>query len=191
MEASDIVQMLLHGNQLKRTTRTGWAQRGVAQGENVAAHSYGVAFTALILAQRIEAPLDLGRLLSLAILHDLPEALTSDIPSPAWRYLEIDVKPQMELAALHDIVGGTPLEATFLGWWQELQDNQSVEARLVHDADKIDLYLQATVFEEQTGNRHLAHFWERNQTFHFAVSETLYEYLRERRASRLHPPNDG
>lgn len=183
MDANEIVQMLLHGNQLKRTARTGWAQRGITPGENVAAHSYGVAFTALVLARLIEAPSDLGRLLSLAILHDLPEGLTSDIPAPAWRYVRDSVKPQMEQAALQEIVGGTPYEATFLALWQELNDNESVEARLVHDADKIDLYLQALVYEEQTGNKHLADFWERPHRFHFAVAEAVYRQLRERRAS--------
>jgi putative hydrolase of HD superfamily len=183
MEANDIVQLLLHGNQLKRTARTGWAQRGVAQGENVAAHSYGVAFTALVLARLIEAPSDLGKLLSLAILHDLPEGLTSDIPAPAWRYVQDNIKAQMEQAALQEIVGGTPHEGPFLALWQELANNESVEARLVHDADKIDLYLQALVYEEQTGNKHLADFWERDYHFHFAVAETVYQQLRKRRAS--------
>lgn len=187
MEMSELVQTLLHGNQLKRTARTGWAQRGVTQAENVAAHSYGVAYTALILAQMIEAPCDLGKVLSLAILHDLPEGLTSDIPAPALRFLGTDVKPQMEQAALHEMLGGAPFESTFLGWWQELGEKESVEARLVHDADKIDLYLQALIYEEQTGNTHLADFWERDHSFHFALTETLFEHLKERRAARLHP----
>lgn len=191
MEANDIVQVLLHGNRLKRTARTGWAQRGVAQGENVAAHSYGVAFTALILAPLIEAPSDLGKLLSLAILHDLPEGLTSDIPAPAWRYVRDDIKPQMEQAALQEIIGDTPYEATFLEWWQELNDNESVEARLVHDADKVDLYLQAIVYEEQTGNKHLADFWERTHRFHFAAAETVYQQLKERRVSQMHLADDN
>lgn len=190
MEVGELVRILLHGNQLKRTARTGWTQRGVVQGENVAAHSYGVAFTALVLAQLTEAPSDLGKVLSLAILHDLPEGLTSDIPAPALRFLGKNVKPKMEQAALQEIVGGAPFAATFLGWWEELQDNESVEARLVHDADKIDLFMQALVYEEQTGNRHLADFWERDHSFHFAVTETLLEHLRDRRASRLYPPRE-
>lgn len=78
-----ILQTLLHGNQLKRTTRTGWARRGVPDPENVAAHSYGVAHITLILAQLLEQPLDLGRALAMAVLHDLPESLTTDIPRPA------------------------------------------------------------------------------------------------------------
>ena len=37
-----MLELLLHGNQLKRTARTGWVQRGVPLPENVAAHTFGV-----------------------------------------------------------------------------------------------------------------------------------------------------
>ncbi|MFW5942591.1 MAG: HD domain-containing protein [bacterium] len=185
IDATDIVEMLLHGNQLKRTSRTGWVQRGVSQGETVAAHSYGVAFAALILAQLTEEAVDLGKALALAVLHDLPEGLTGDFPAPAKRFLPPGVKPQMERAALDEILGDTPFEPRFLEWWEELQADDSPEARLVHDADKIDLYVQALVFEEQTGNKHLAEFWQASPSLHLPEARTIYEALRRRR-DRLH-----
>lgn len=185
IDATDIVEMLLHGNQLKRTSRTGWVQRGVSQGETVAAHSYGVAFAALILAQLTEEAVDLGKALALAVLHDLPEGLTGDFPAPAKRFLPPGVKPQMERAALDEILGDTPFEPRFLQWWEELQADDSPEARLVHDADKIDLYVQALVFEEQTGNKHLAEFWQSAPTLHLSEAQTIYDALRRRR-DRLH-----
>ena len=51
MDVTAVLNTLLHGNQLKRTARTGWVQRGVPNAENVAAHSFGVVFVALVLAQ--------------------------------------------------------------------------------------------------------------------------------------------
>lgn len=54
MDVTAVLKTLLHGNQLKRTARTGWVQRGVPNAENVAAHSYGVVFTTLVLAQTAE-----------------------------------------------------------------------------------------------------------------------------------------
>ena len=180
MDGSDIVKLLLHGNQLKRTARTGWAQRGVPAAENVAAHSFGVAFTTLVLAQLVDEDVDLGRALALALLHDLPEALTSDIPAPAWRFLSRDLKRQMEAAALQEMVGETPFQELFDAWWQDLDENDSAEARLVHDADKIDLFLQAVIYEEQTGNRQLSQFWERPFQFHFNTAKRIYEALKAR-----------
>lgn len=182
MNRSQVVNLLLHGNQLKRTARTGWAQRGVPQGENVAAHTFGVAFTTLVLARLIDEEIDLGRALALALLHDLPEGLTGDIPSPAMRFLSRDVKKEMELQALEEMVGDTSFSEPFAAWWQELEANESVEAQLVHDADKIDLFIQALIFEEQTGNRHLAEFWKGPVRFHLEPSRAIYAALAERRA---------
>jgi putative hydrolases of HD superfamily len=85
MNENDTVTILRYANQLKRTARTGWVQRGVPEAEDVAAHSYGVVFATLLLAELVERQLIAGRALALAVLHDLPEALTTDIPAPAWR----------------------------------------------------------------------------------------------------------
>jgi putative hydrolase of HD superfamily len=178
----EILDLLLHGNQLKRTIRTGWGQRGVVASESVAAHSYGVAYVALVLLGVVAEPVDAGRALALAVLHDLPEALTSDIPSPAWRFLPGDSKQLMEKAALTEIVDATPLAPVWQQWWDELVANESAAARLAHDADKIDLYLQAIMYEEQTGNRHLDEFWRNDPDFHFGESRAIFEALRARRA---------
>jgi len=183
MDVAAILDVLLHGNQLKRTARTGWAQRGVPNGENVAAHSYGVAYATLLLAQLIEEPIDLGKALALALVHDLPEGLTTDIPAPAWRYLPAGSKAEAERRALDDMVGDAPFAARFRAWWEELGLDESPEAQLVHDADKVDMFLQAVVYEEQTGNAHLQEFWDVAHAFHYPATQAIYDALRERRRS--------
>jgi putative hydrolase of HD superfamily len=179
--AETIIPILLHANQLKRTARTGWAMRGVPNAENVAAHSYGVAFTALTLAQLSAEPVDLSKLLTMAILHDLPEGLTTDIPTPAWRYLPPGVKQEVERGAMNEILNGASFRENLLAIWEELHEGQSVEAQLTHDADKIDLYLQAYIYERQTGNRQLAEFWTAVPIFHSPAAEEIYKWLTEAR----------
>ena len=73
MDVDDQLALLLHGNQLKRTTRTGWVQRGVPLPENVAAHTFGVVYAVLLLAEWVKRPIDLAAALAMAALHDLPE----------------------------------------------------------------------------------------------------------------------
>ena len=180
MEPGAVVELLLHGNQLKRITRTGWVQRGVPEAENVAAHSYGVAFAVLVLSTLLEEPLDLGRALAMAILHDLPEGLTGDIPTPSWRYLPQGVKIEVERSAMGDILDGADFASGLLPLWEELHRAESIEARLVHDADKIDLFLQALVYQEQTGNRHLGEFWAVPAKLNLPQSQALYGELRAR-----------
>lgn len=182
MEAQRLLTTLMHGNQLKRTARTGWGQRGVASAENVAAHSFGVVFTALILAELIDPPPDMAVVLAMATLHDLPEALTTDIPAPAWRLFPDGTKAAVERQAIEEILAGAPFAPRLLGLWEELRQNHTDEARLVHDADKLDQFLQAYVYELQTGNRQLEEFWRKPHVFHFPQARAVYEELRGRRA---------
>lgn len=185
MEVQRLLVTLMHGNQLKRTPRTGWSQRGVASGENVAAHSYGVVFTALILAELIDPPPDMAVVLAMATLHDLPEALTTDIPAPAWRLFPAGAKAAAEREAIEEILAGTPFAPHLLNLWEELRQNRTAEARLVHDADKLDQFLQAYVYELQTGNRQLDEFWRKPHAFHFPQANAVYEELCRRRADSI------
>lgn len=178
MNSETLLAILQHGNQLKRTARTGWVQRGVPDAENVAAHSYGVAFTALVLAQTIAEPVDLGKLLTMALLHDLPEGLTSDIPRPVSRFFPAGFKETVEAAALAEIFDQAPFAGEILDLWAELTADSSTEAKLVHDADRLELYLQAHNYARETGNQRLAEFWAQNYTFHFPQSTALYDLLR-------------
>lgn len=177
MDTSVLLSLLMHGNQLKRTVRTGWSQRGIVDAENVAAHSYGVAFIALALAGVIPEPLNLQTVLSMAVLHDLPESLTTDIPSPAWRLLAPGAKSEVERSVMEMILGDVPAGQKLLNHWEELYENETAEARLVHDCDKLDMYLQAFLYERQTGNRHLGEFWEQAYGFQFAETRALYDEL--------------
>jgi putative hydrolase of HD superfamily len=181
MEVGQLLEMLLHGNQLKRTIRTGWAQRGVPSPENVAAHSYGVIYTALLLSQLVEAPLDFTSVLAMAALHDLPEGLTSDIPPSVWRLLPPGAKATAERQAMEQIIGDAPFGPRLMDLWEELRRNETDEARLVHDADKLDQYIQAAVYERQTGNRQLEEFWATAHQFHYPLAQAVYDELRRRR----------
>ena len=177
MDIKAILRLWRHDNQLKHTARTGWVQRGVVASESVAAHSHGVAFVAMLLTELIADEVDLGKLLALAVLHDLPESLTTDIPAPAWRFLPAGSKSDAEARALDEIFTDIPFARRWRPYWAELVANETTEARLVHDADKLDMYLQAWEYEQEQGNRKLAQFWEKERTFNFAVSQNLYDAI--------------
>lgn len=181
MNETDTVTILRYANQLKRTARTGWVQRGVPEAEDVAAHSFGVVFATMLLAELVPAPIDLGRALALAVLHDLPEALTTDIPAPAWRLLPVGLKNRVEHSAVETMLDGAPFRNQWLAWHEELALGESAEARLVHDADKIDLFVQALVYEEQSGNVHLQEFWDGAAAFHYPPAQAIFDALRHQR----------
>ena len=177
MPGSEVLQLLIHGNQLKRSVRSGWVQRGIAEAEDVAAHSYGVAFAALVLVQTVARSLNLERVLIMALLHDLPEGVTTDIPTPAWRYLPQGIKTEVERGAMVEILGDTFFAPALMTYWEELHQRETLEALLVHDADKLDMYLQALMYEQQTGNRQLAEFWMTPHKFFFPEAQIIYDEL--------------
>jgi putative hydrolase of HD superfamily len=177
--AQSLVASFRYGCQLKQTARTGWVQRGIANRESVAAHSYGVAFTAMLLAQQTDDEIDIGRVLSLAVLHDLPEALTTDIPTPSWRILPEGAKEEAEDSAMEAMFADSPHREKIMDLWGELQAAESKEAKIVHDADKLDMYLQALIYAEQTGNVLLKEFWNSKPAFHLPISKEIYEVLVE------------
>lgn len=159
-----MLSVLLELQRLKRLDRTGWVLRGLAPGaESVGAHTYGVAITAMLLADEVRArggAVDVECVLRLALVHDWAEARVGDLPRTAAEYFGAAARKRAERAAFDDMVGalGADLSRQYSGWHEEYETRASVEARLVKAADVIDLLAQAFVFE-RAGARELDEFW--------------------------------
>ncbi|HPF71874.1 MAG TPA: HD domain-containing protein [Candidatus Krumholzibacteria bacterium] len=182
-EADRLCTLLLAGNRLKTTPRTGWVQRGIPRAESVADHSHGVALAALLLCDLVDGPVDRALVLTMAILHDLPEAVTGDLSLGASRLLPPGAKAAGEAAAMAELGAGLPL---FGGWraaWERFEAQDSIEAEIVRDADRIDLLSQALVYERTVGTRELEEFWTFApvSSFRLAASRALVEALAARR----------
>lgn len=185
MNPNEVLQLLFDANRLKLIPRIGWQLRGVRPPESVAEHSFGVAFVALVLAEHIEPPLDRGRLLTIALLHDLSETLVTDLPSSAIHFLSPPAKQSAEEQAIAHLLGDFPFGDEYRDLWREFEERSSTEGRLVRDADKLEMMIQALVYERDTASRNLGEFWERidDYPFDFEISRTLYHRLREMRHS--------
>ena len=143
-----------------------------------------MCLTALTLVEAISQPFAVARVMAMAVLHDLPESLTSDIPSPVKRFMgDKDAKTKMERAALLEMTDDVSFGGSWRALWEEYVAAESAEAKLVHDADKIDLFLQALTYEQQTGNRLLEQFWRVPHTFYYPEAQSIYDYLRAVRDS--------
>ena len=160
-----MISTLLEIQRLKRLERTGWTLRGQPPGtESVAAHSYGVAVAAMLLADEIGSrgvQIDTGQLLRLAIMHDWAEARLGDMPRTGGEYFGSETRRRAERAAFDDIVRGlgTRIEKSYSALHEDYEQRATLEARLVKAADVIDLLVQALAFE-RAGVRGLDEFWE-------------------------------
>ncbi len=181
-----LLDAALRAAHLKRTPRTGWQQRGAplgGQAENVAAHSYGVVFLTMLLLDLDERALDCELALRMAILHDLPESLVGDWPATISRFLPREAKHEAERAALEEIVEGLPMADRYRAIWAQ-HAGPAPEARLVKDADLLDMMIQAFVYE-QAGQRNLDDFWGNLSIERFSTpaARALFAELLARRAA--------
>ncbi len=153
--------------------------RGVVDAETVSDHVFGVTFVSLVLAQMVDEPLDAVKMLTMALIHDLPEAVLGDIPTPSWRHFPAPTKRLAEERILQTLLRGFPWGDEWQTWWGEFGDRSSLEARLVRDADRLDLLIQAFVYAETTGNRWLEEFWAEadSRAFELEVSRSVFRAL--------------
>ncbi len=135
--------------------RTGWVLAGVQPPESVAGHVLGVAQLALSLAPEVTPPLELGRVLAMALVHDLGEALSGDLPRRAAAALPPGAKAQMD-ARLGEALAA-PLGSAARAALEEFGAQATREARFVKQCDRLQLGVRLVGYE-RAGRRGLGDF---------------------------------
>ena len=123
---------------LKDVLRAGWVRAGIESPESVAAHSWGMSMLALKLAPK---ELNLARVLSLCIVHDIPEVRVGDLTP----HDDTSNKAQDELRAM------TEMAPEWVGLFEEYEQGQTPEAKFVKQLDKLDMALQAEIYQTKFG----------------------------------------
>ena len=132
---------LLELHSLKDLPRAGWRRVGIEEAEDVAAHSWGVAWLCMVLCP---PELNPHRVLQLSIIHDLVEVRVGDItPHDPFTSEE---KLSLEQEAAQAIFSDRP---DLLQVWSEYAKAETLESRFVHQADKLDMALQALRYSQQ------------------------------------------
>lgn len=130
---------------LKNLPRAGWLFLGIPQPESVAEHSFRVGMVGMVLAAMAGA--DVGHTVALGVMHDVHETRIGDVPSVGRAYVST-AKPEAvtahQTSAMPADVAKQIQELT-----NEYEANETLEARLAHDADKIETLLQAIEYEAQ------------------------------------------
>lgn len=165
---ASIVAFMRLATRLKAVRRQGWIDRGVPEPESSADHSWSLALFGWLVA-RTRNDLDADRVMLMALIHDLPEALAGDatpfdrhrradgtIPAshfraaPTYDVRETSAKHERERRALHELVASLPdrLAATIVDAWEEYGGQETREARFVRQMDKVETLLQAEIYLE-------------------------------------------
>ncbi len=147
--ASAMVELYFEFCHLKQIYRQGWLERGIPESrcESVAEHCFGTALLALFVADQHFPELDPSKVLGMALLHDFGEIHAGDI-TPA-RGLSRAEKVRRERRSVQKTLASLPGGKRYQKLWDEYEAGFSPEARFVHQIEKLEMALQAGVYEHQ------------------------------------------
>ncbi len=129
-----IAEFLFEAMHLKRIQRTGYQFLGPGK-ESVAEHTFAVMCIAWTLAH-LTPEADEHRLLSMCLVHDLPEARMGDLNSVQKRYVDAD-----EAKAVAHMGRDLPFGEEIGGLLAEFNAGETLEAQLARDADQLAFLL--------------------------------------------------
>ena len=178
----DLLTTLIELQRLKRLERTGWNLRGLPSGtESVAAHSFGVGVTAMLIADELVrqgVSIDVEKVIRIALLHDWSEVRVGDMPRTATEYFGTDTRRRAEVAAFSDIVGPLNTGSLYRSIYELYENRDTLEARIVKASDILDLLVQVLALE-RAGARGLDEFWEVAEKPNFQLDGLAKELVDE------------
>ncbi len=134
------IDFLFEVGTLRFANRT-WNQFLNPLAQNLTEHTLRVLWIALILAKH-EGVTDTGKVIKMAIIHDVGESRSVDVNYVSRQYADRDEKH-----AITDTLAGTALNEEFLPIWEEYERKDCREAQVVKDADYLDVELELKELE--------------------------------------------
>jgi len=149
-EARRLVRFFVRSGRLKSERRRGWVKKlGLTDPESVADHSYRTALMSMVISD--SRGLDTEKVLRLALLHDLSEAVVGDaMPEERSGKRKIAV----ETKAMEDLLNDVPpgVRKLYRAAWLEFVVGESEESRLVRQLDKLEMAIQAWEYVQESGD---------------------------------------
>jgi putative hydrolase of HD superfamily len=136
---------------LKNISRQGWMDKlSLKHPESVADHSYSMAIMGMIISDLENYNSE--KILKMILLHDLAESKIGDFTP---NQISKENKIKIENNAYDEIINTLP-EAIKLQYgkiWEEYQKHESPESKIVHQIDKLEMALQAKMYQKQGSSK--------------------------------------
>jgi len=130
----NIAALLFEANILKNIPRAGFHFLGAGK-ESVAEHSFCITFIAYVMAH-LETEINSLRLITMCLVHDLPEARVGDHNYVQKKYVTID-----EEQAVADAICNIPFGESLADLITEFNEQKTYESQLAYDADQLSFML--------------------------------------------------
>jgi putative hydrolase of HD superfamily len=131
---------------LKKIPRQGWIDKlSLENPESVADHTYSMAMMGMLISDLENYNSE--KILKMVLLHDLAESKIGDYTP---KQLSKEKKNKLENNAFNEVIKSLPdlIKSQYLQIWQEYQENNSPESKIVHQIDKLEMALQAKIYEK-------------------------------------------
>ena len=109
-----------------------WVRFGGTEFANLAEHHFRVFWIAMVIATQEKA--DSNKVAKMVMVHNIAESRTGDVDHLSRQYVD-----RHEKLAIQDILGDTVLSDEFLALWDEYKKRKTIEAKIVKDADNLDI----------------------------------------------------
>lgn len=177
-----LIEFIQYVGKLKKIKRTGWVDVGIKNSESVAGHSFGVAVLAMILAKKFN--LDENKIIKMALVHDIAESIIGDISVEDLKDEKAkEEKLKKENEAMKNIFSNLENGNEFYQLWLEYEEQETPEAKILREIDRIELLSQALEYEQENESEKLDCFWKyaSNHPFENPELRKLYEEFKKRR----------
>jgi len=169
---------------LKKTKRTGWVTWvKIENPESVAEHIFRTAVLGMVISDIKK--LDTEKVVRMTLLHDLTESVMVDWDYYTKKKLGIEKFKKREKESMEKVLGLLPqeLKEKYEEIWNEFSQEESEEAKLVRQIDKLEMIIQALEYEKEGYDKErLDAFWRFNKK-HFKDKDilNLFELLEKER----------
>ncbi|MEM7440688.1 MAG: HD domain-containing protein, partial [Pseudomonadota bacterium] len=133
--AQRTVAFLERAEGLKDTLRSGFTATG--RSEDTASHTWRLCLWLVLFGDQVDG-LDQTRALRMAVIHDLGEVISGDIPA----IHQVGDKSAEERADFVALLGDVDAADDLLSLWDEYEAGETLEARIVKGLDKLETILQ-------------------------------------------------
>lgn len=131
---------------LVKLPRTGWIMAGVREPESVSDHCYEAALIAYTLARYVAEPIDMGKVLTMLLFHEVGETRLTDLPRRGSMYMK-QAKGAAESQIAKDVIGDVAPE--LLEVLGEFHERVSLEARLAEACEELQILFAALMYAKE------------------------------------------
>ena len=138
-ELNGIVACVKQAENLKNTLRFSYTSKG--RQESTAEHSWRLCLLVMVLKKALSG-LDMEKMLKLAVVHDLGEAVSGDIP--AVKQDACSRKSARERERMLEVCASLPEDTRteLLALWDEYESTSTPEGRVMKALDKVETIIQ-------------------------------------------------